>query len=46
MRIYERRTFAMIEVSIESVYYIVAIASILCGAAFKLGYELGKNAKK
>lgn len=36
----------MVEVSIETVYYIVAIAAIFCGAAFKIGYELGKNAKK
>ena len=36
----------MVEVSIETVYYIVAIASILCTAEFKIGYELGKNAKK
>ena len=36
----------MISVSLETVYYIVVIASVLCGAAFKLGYELGKNARK
>jgi hypothetical protein len=36
----------MITVSLETVYYIVVIASILCGAAYKLGYENGKNAKK
>jgi len=36
----------MISLSIESVYYFVGIMSILCGAAYKLGYEMGKNAKK
>jgi hypothetical protein len=36
----------MITVSLETVYYIVVIASILCGASYKLGYENGKNAKK
>lgn len=33
-------------VTLESIYYIVVITSILCGAAYKLGYENGKNAKK
>lgn len=33
-------------VTLETLYYIVTIAAILCGGAFKLGYELGKNAKK
>ena len=36
----------MITISLQSVYYIVAITSILCGAAYKLGYENGKHAKK
>lgn len=36
----------MLTVSIQTVYYIVAIVSIVCGAAYKLGYENGKNAKK
>lgn len=36
----------MITISLQSVYYIVAIISILCGAAYKLGYENGKHAKK
>ena len=33
----------MITISLQSVYYIVAIISILCGAAYKLGYENGKH---
>jgi hypothetical protein len=33
-------------ITVETLYYIVVIASILCGAAYKLGYENGKNAKK
>ena len=31
---------------INTLYQLVVIASILCGASFKLGYELRKNAKK
>ena len=33
-------------IDIQSLYYIVCIGSILCGASFKLGYEIGKNTKK
>lgn len=33
-------------ITIETTYYIVAIVGILCGAAYKLGYENGKNARK
>ena len=33
-------------ITYETIYYIVAIAGILCGTAYKLGYENGKNAKK
>ncbi len=36
----------MITISLQSIYYLVGIVSILCGAAFKLGYEIGKNARK
>lgn len=36
----------MITVDIQTVYYALGIASILCGAAYKLGYEIGKNARK
>ena len=36
----------MIVISLESVYYIVGIIGILCGAAYKLGYEIGRNTKK
>ena len=36
----------MITISLQSIYYALGIASILCGAAYKIGYELGKNAKK
>ena len=42
---YERRTLHMLTVSIQTIYYVVGIISILCGAAYKLGYENGKNAK-
>lgn len=30
--------------TIESVYYLIAIVSIACGAAYKLGYSNGENA--
>lgn len=33
-------------INIETIYYIVVIASILCGASYKIGYENGNNAKK
>lgn len=33
-------------ITLEALYYIVAIASVVCGAAYKLGYENGKNARK
>lgn len=36
----------MITVSLQSIYYAIGIVSILCGATYKLGYELGKNTKK
>lgn len=39
-------TFYMITLSLESVYYIVAIISIICGASYKVGYENGKHTKK
>ena len=32
--------------TIESVYYLIAIVSIACGATYKLGYANGKNEKK
>ena len=36
----------MYMITIETIYYIVVIASILCGTAYKIGYEHGKNARK
>ena len=33
-------------ISLESIYYIVSIAAILCTVSYKIGYEMGKNAKK
>lgn len=33
-------------ITLEAIYYIIAICAILCGAAYKIGYEIGKNAKK
>ena len=36
----------MITISLQSVYYALGSASILCGAAYKLGYEICKNARK
>ena len=36
----------MITISLQSIYYALGIVSVLCGSAYKLGYEIGKNAKK
>lgn len=36
----------MVVISFQTVYYFFAIISIVCSAAYKLGYENGKNAKK
>lgn len=36
----------MITISLQSIYYALGIASILCGATYKIGYEIGKNARK
>ena len=36
----------MITISLQDIYYMIGIASIVCGAFYKLGYEFGKNAKK
>ena len=36
----------MIKISLQSIYYTLGITSILCGAAYKLGYEIGKNVRK
>ena len=33
----------MLTVSIQAIYYIVAIVSIICGAAYRLGYETAKR---
>lgn len=33
-------------ITIETIYYIGAIAGILCGASYKLEYEKGKNTRK
>ena len=36
----------MITISLQTVYYALGIASILCTSAYKMGYEIGKNARK
>lgn len=36
----------MITISLQTVYYALGIASILCTAAYKIGYEIGKSARK
>ena len=33
-------------ITVETIYYIVVIVSIVCEAAYKIGYEHGKNARK
>ena len=46
MEIYDERRVAMITITLQSVYYLLGIASILMCAAFKIRYKLGKNARK
>lgn len=36
----------MIQFSLQDAYYIISVIAILCGASYKLGYEMGKNKKK
>lgn len=36
----------MITITLQSIYYAIGIVSILCGAAYKIGYEIGKNTRK
>ena len=36
----------MITISLQSIYYALGIASILCTSSYKIGYEIGKNARK
>ena len=45
-REYVKGRICAMYLTIESVYYLIAIVSIACGAAYKLGYANGKNAKK
>lgn len=32
--------------TLQDIYYVIGIVSILFGAAYKLGYEVGKNTRK
>ena len=36
----------MITLTIQSIYYIIGIEAIICGVAYKFGYEAGKNERK
>ncbi len=36
----------MMTISLQSIYYALGIAGILCKAAYKLDYEIGKNTRK
>lgn len=36
----------MITISLQTVYYALGIASILCTSAYKIGYEIGENVRK
>ena len=40
-----KRRVALITISLESAFYIVSIVAIFCGAAYKIGYEMGKTQK-
>ena len=44
--IYERRWVHMATISLGSIYYAISIAFVLCSAAYKIGYEIGKNERK
>ena len=41
-----KAVLVLIVISLEAIYYMVGIAAILCSAAYKIGYEIGKNTKK
>ena len=43
--IHERRTLRL-SFTLENLYYLFFIASVLCGCSYKIGYEHGKHAKK
>ena len=43
---YIRREESICMTVLQVVYYSVMIASVLCGAAFKIDYELGKNSSQ
>ena len=32
--------------SLENAYYIFSVIAVICGASYKLGYEIGKNKRK
>ena len=36
----------VITISLQTVYYALGIASILCTSAYKIRYEIGNNARK
>lgn len=36
----------MITITLQSLYYMIGITGVLCSAAYKIGYEMGKNARK
>ena len=36
----------MITISVQNAYYIFSVIAVLCGASYKLGYEIGKNKRK
>ena len=36
----------MITISLQNAYYIFSVIEVMCGASYKLGYEIGKNKRK
>jgi hypothetical protein len=36
----------MIMISIQNAYYIFSVIAVMCGASYKIGYEIGKNKRK
>lgn len=31
---------------LQDIYYVICMISILCGASYKIGYEIGKNTRE
>lgn len=34
------------DISLQDIYYIFSAIAVLCGASYKLGYDMGRNKRK